>query len=525
MPTPRRFRPGRFLTQRGWWVLPLVLAIALATPWTFGARWYTDAPYYQAIATQMAREGGSTWLSPMQGDLPYFNKPPLAFWIHAVLVKAFGDADWAAHLPEAVCYALVCLQVGWLARRMHGSLTGFFAACAMALTSEWVVRVSNFKLDSLHTVLLLGAMMCWARAFVPHRGDADRTTATPVRWCVLAGVCLGAALMTKPLYALALVPFALAWLWGSGLLTSRRAALVLLSGAIGAALAAPWHVWMVAHHGQAFVKAYIHEQTVQRALGEFHDHQSWDWYLRLIAGTIAEAERPERMWPIYALALAGLGVVAWGWARGALVSRAARAGSILAAMWTVGWFVGLSLFGGKRNYYLMVVHPGTAWLAGLAIAEGVRVLGRVSVERNGRWSIAVRCVRGAAVAGLVASVILIVRLPWAVAEARRSQEAPERDEFMRYVREQHGHGEAIYDCGLSYRTASLTYIEAGVWPRALTERVGRTPHDVPVGGLMCYRADKLAEGSFGTYVDPADELLFRSSPTGRFIVYRRRGTK
>ncbi len=512
----RGFRPGRWLIGRGWWCLPALVATTTALPRVFGARWYSDAPYYQAIATQMAREG--TWWSPMQGDLPYFNKPPLAFWIHGLLVEAFGAADWAAHAPEGAAFVAACVLTAWLARRFHGPLVGVLAGCAMALTSEWIVRVSNFKLDSLHTVLLLAVLACWVRAFVhPRSEDASAGASAAARvpvagdiwWGVFAGVFMGAALMTKPLFGLGAGVLAMIWLGGLGMLTRRRAGIVGLGLVVGAVIGAPWHVWMVTHHGGAFTSAYFHEQTVQRAIGEMHDAQAWDWYFRLIAGTIPESQGAERMWPIYGLAVVGLGVVVARWRGGE-----SRSGDALAALWTLGWFVSMSMFGGKRNYYLMVIHPGTAWLAGIAAGAGVGWIARRWGERSVK-----RLVRGTAVAGLLATIGVLCATPMLIRKQAKGLATPERDGFMAFLRTR---GERpVYDCGLTYRMASLAYIQSGVWPRAETERAITRPESVPSGALMAYRADTLASAAFGTYLDPRDRLVFRSSPGGQFVVYER----
>ena len=548
----RWFRPGRWLLGRGWWALPLLLCVALSVPWVCAERWYSDASYYQAIATQMAREGGSTWWSPMQGDHHYFNKPPLAFWIHAALVLVFGDANWAAHLPEKIAFAGVCLLTGWMARRMHGPVVGVLAGCIMALTNEWIIRVGNFKLDSLHTLFLLGAMACWVRAFVPESDPAGaliptarKTHARDERvgwgggriprilardlcacaqflsrhrelgWALAAGACIGAALMTKPFYGASVGALALVWLWLAGVWSARRAVLVIASVLAGVLIAAPWHTSMIATHGQKFMQAYIHEQTVQRAIGEMHDRQPWDWYFKLILGTVSESIEPRKMWPIYGLAVAGLVVVvvvvAARWR-----ARATRAGDALAALWTIAWLGALSAFGGKRNYYLMVVHPGTAWLAGIALDCALRraaiACGHARVQS---------LLRGAAVAGLLAGVILLARAPLLVAKGRRELPVPERNEFMAFIRSQHGAGRDIYDCGLSYRIASLAYIQAGFWPKCPSERTGFTPDAVPAGALMAYKDDMLAKAAFGTFVDPRDQLVFRSSPNGQYTVYER----
>jgi hypothetical protein len=288
-----------------------------------------------------------------------------------------------------------------------------------------------------------------------------------------------------------------------------------MSMGIGVVVAAPWHVGMIAAHGSSFVQAYLHEQTVQRAIGEMHDHQPWYWYVQLIAGTLGEAVQPERMWPVYAGALVGLGAIAARWRS----RRPDRAGDALAALWTIAWLVALSAFGGKRNYYLMVVHPGTAWLCAIAVDAMLRRLSRAGRADVGE--VAIRYARGAAVGGVLAAVVLLAIAPVRIARERKALPVPERDEYMAFVRKEHGAGRVIYDCGITYRMAALTYIQAGVWPRWPSERSRFAPEAVPRGSLMAYRADMVAKGTFGTFVDPLDRLVFRSSPGGQYLVYER----
>lgn len=508
----RGFRPGRWLLGRGWWFLPLLLGTALGLPWIFGERWFSDASYYQAIATQMAREG--TWWSQMQGDLPYFNKPPLAFWMHGVLVSMFGDADWAAHLPEGAAFLGVCLLTAWIARRLHGALIGVLAGCIMAITNDWIVRVGNFKLDALHTLWLMGAVACWVRACVPQHVEVSSPPAMRsggTRWFVIAGVLMGAALMTKPFYGLGAAAIVLIWAMCTGLFTPRRALMICLSAGIGVMIATPWYAWMIAHHGKTFIQAHIHEQTVQRLLGEMHDAQHRDWYFKLIAGTISESIEPAKMWPVYAAAVVGLIVIAVRWN-----DRTLRIGALLPAIWLLAWFAALSLFGGKRNYYLMVLHPATAWLGAIAVAQVFAGLQRAIGPQA-----ATRATRGAAVAGLIIAATALVRAPLVIARERGKLPVPERNEFLAFIKSQHAAGHAIYDCGLSYRISALAYIQAGFWPRCPSERTSFTPDAVPGGVLMAYKSDMLARKAYDTFVDPRDRLVFRSKPDGQYLVYER----
>lgn len=532
----RGFRPGRWLLGRGWWFLPLLLSASLSLPWIFGERWYSDAPYYQAIATQMARQGGAAWWFPMQGDIPYFNKPPLAFWIHGIFVHVGGNTNVAVHLPEGLTFVAMCVVIAWIVRRFHGSLAGIFAGCTLALTNDWIVRVGNFKLDMPHTLWIFMALACWIHACLPSSLH-DRTIAAPasdrLRWYVLAGLCLGAALLTKPFYALAAPLFFVAWLGLTPLVSRRRIGLVFVSTGIAVLLVAPWYASMIGHYGQTFIKAHIHEQTVARAFGEMHDAQDWTWYVRLIAGwhleqatggvvkwvRFPEAIEPVKMWPIYIAALMGVVVLVVRW-RAPIVRR----GGLFAASWLVVWFVALSVFGGKRNYYLMILHPATAWLAALALTQALGDFGSIiksaDIARNPE-SIAERFRRGLAVAGVVGCMAILARAPFVIASQRKELRVSERMAFMDFVRSRHAAGEVVYDCGLSYRIASLTYIEAGFWPRVPSERTSFTPDSVPGGALMAYKSDMLERRAYGTFVDPRDTVVFRSEPEGQYLVYQR----
>ena len=527
---PGRWLLGRWLLGRGWWFLPALLAFSIALPWVFGERWYADTPYYQAIATQMVREG--CWWSPMQGDLHYFNKPPLGFWTHAILIAGFGNPDWAVHAPEAVFYMLTVLLVAWLGKRLHGVPTGVLAGCAMALTNDWVWRISNYKLDFPHTLLLLAACACWVRAFVPEhaepggtgglppvsnagrRSTGGKPPVPPVMWCVLAGLCIGGALMVKPLMGLGLPLLGAAWLGLAGLWRADRVRGLALSAAVGTAVALPWHASMVWLHGRAFVQTYLLDQSMKRATGEMFEAQPWWWYFGHAVAGDPDAAPPWTMWPIYGLALAGLAVVAWRWRRAA--GAGVRAGDALAAVWTIAWFSALSIFAGKHNYYVLVVHPGTAWLAGIACASLIAGMGRACGER-----FAVGLPRGAAVLGVLACAALLARTPHAVHKARRELPVPERDAFIASLRERPGL--PVYNCALPYRMAALAYIQVGVWPRSVVEREPMAPELVPSGALMVYRRDMLGRKAFEKNLDPNDRVLFRSSdgPFAYLVVQRR----
>ncbi|HVU62641.1 MAG TPA: hypothetical protein VHC70_01600, partial [Phycisphaerales bacterium] len=322
------------------------------------------------------------------------------------------------------------------------------------------------------------------------------------RWAIGAGVCIGGALMTKPLIGLGLPALGLAWLALAGMLTRRSAMIVLVSGAVGLLIALPWHVSMLAQYGESFSHVYFWEQSFQRATGERFHHRPWDWYFQLIAGRLDESINPGLMWPLYASAIAGLAVVAARWRSGVH-----RVGDALAAVWTLAWFIALCVFSAKQNYYLLVVHPGAAWLSAIAVAVGAKRVGAVVRPALARAAVVLAGVAAVAVAA-VSSVKYVKDVPRSLPDDQRA--------LVRFMAEHRG--EAFYNGGLAYPEVALLYLKTGVWVRSLVEKAPVAPALVPSGALMVYREDHPAS----TSADPADPEVFNAPLGGGTYTVRRR---
>ena len=65
-----------------------------------------------SISRTMLRTGN--WVTPHLDGIKYFEKPPLKYWMIAIVFKLFGHSDSCARLPMAICAILLC----WLTARM-----------------------------------------------------------------------------------------------------------------------------------------------------------------------------------------------------------------------------------------------------------------------------------------------------------------------------------------------------------------------------------------------------------------------
>lgn len=539
-----------WLIGRGCWVLPALIALALGLQWLFGEMWYTDAPYYQAISLLASREGH--WWTLREGhagEVLYFNKPPLAFWVHALTAMTLGERDIAYRLPELLAFMAMCAAVAMIARGIVGGTgggrVGLLAGCAMALTDDWVWRIANFRLEYLHTLGLVIAIGAWAKA-MGVGGFGDRVLSQDQRdargawmwtmvWAGLGGLGMGAALMTKPLIGLGMPVFAAVWLVLIGGVTRRRLGVIAVGGLVGVLVALPWHVGMMIEHGSRFSENYFITHSVKRATGEMFEREPWWWYLRhMVVGDDREGAEPARMWAIYGLAIVGMLSFGFGlWSMRLQREAGAIALGVLAILWTVGILVLISIFGDKRNYYLMIIHPGTAWLCGFAVWRVIGMVERLwsrATDRSEPRSVA-RVVptglmidRGMAIVvvlGMLACVVQIVRTIGEVDELRAKRQQPAREELIRFVQEHPE--ERYYNIGLAYTEGAVLYIRTGIWPRYVTEKAPVRSADVPSGALAIYQEEQIALHKREWAIDRGDPVVFEARGGARaFVVVRRR---
>src|SRR3954464_2296088 len=181
----------------------LVLA-AVLNLWALDQNaWAND--YYSAAVRSMA----SSWHDFLYGSFDAsgvrtVDKPPLALWVQALSVRAFGFNSLAILVPQALMGMGSVALVYDLTRRRFGRVAGGVAGLVLAFTPMTVAVSRHNNPDALLVLCSVAAL--W---FVVRALEDGRT-----KWLVWAGVCVGLAFETKMLVALMLVPgIAAAWLW------------------------------------------------------------------------------------------------------------------------------------------------------------------------------------------------------------------------------------------------------------------------------------------------------------------------
>jgi 4-amino-4-deoxy-L-arabinose transferase-like glycosyltransferase len=140
-----------------------LLGTALLLAWCVGifgrGYWTPDEPREADIAWRMSWQSDKA--VPLLAGEAFCEKPPLAYWLAAIPIRYFGEAAWAARLPNLLYALLTALGVGLLARRSAGNVAGLAAAAAIStfLLSYQVViwLATDAPLLACVSIALLGA--------------------------------------------------------------------------------------------------------------------------------------------------------------------------------------------------------------------------------------------------------------------------------------------------------------------------------------------------------------------------------
>ena len=129
---------------------------------------------------------------------PFWEKPPLFFWMQVAAMEVFGVDEFAARLPNALCGVVTLLVLFRIGRRLHGTVFGgLWALAYLGSVLPHLYFRSGIIDPWFNLFIFLGIDQfiqgAWARR--------DRTGMAglkhPVAHLTLAGAFLGLAMLTK----------------------------------------------------------------------------------------------------------------------------------------------------------------------------------------------------------------------------------------------------------------------------------------------------------------------------------------
>src|SRR5438477_232757 len=292
-----------------------LLAVRLDVP-----AFFDNEARYAEVAREMAL--GGDWISPHLDFTLFLNKPPLVFWLAALVFRVAGPTEWArlVSVGAAVVALLATCRLGAL---LYGGPAGLVAGLALATSLGFVLEARTLRPDMILTATVVVALLCWQ--------TAERCGARRARWLVGLWAALGVGVLAKGLVPLVLagLPIAAVTLrdhgWrGAARLRPGLGLLVL------AAIVVPWHVVAALRH-PGFAWDYVVNQHLlfflDRKLPRDSEGDSLAFFLAAFAGrsvpwillvplTVREAVRGAAR---AAAPPARASFLLWTWAGGLLV--------------------------------------------------------------------------------------------------------------------------------------------------------------------------------------------------------------
>jgi 4-amino-4-deoxy-L-arabinose transferase-like glycosyltransferase len=224
-----------------------------------------DEPRYAAIGFRMAASGD--FVTPVLWGKPWFEKPPLLYWMTAAAARAGFGLELAPRIPVALTGWAFLVFLWWIARREVGGEAALYAACMLGTSALWIAYSFVAVTD-----IPLSATFCAAMLIALYRRGT--------RWACAAGVLLGLAVLAKGLVPLVLF-FPLLWP------LRRRFRELSLIGLCCLIVAAPWYIAMTVRFGNPFLADFFWKQHFQRfATGALAHVRPWWFYIPVLLGGI-----------------------------------------------------------------------------------------------------------------------------------------------------------------------------------------------------------------------------------------------
>jgi 4-amino-4-deoxy-L-arabinose transferase-like glycosyltransferase len=325
-----------------------------------------EEPRYAEIPRQMLAHG--SFAVPVLHGLPYYDKPPLLYWLIMASYSLFGVHDWAARLVScAAGFATVLVTYFW-GRQTVGPRAAFAAAMILSLSARFVY---------LGRLLTMNSLLClWVVAALALAHTAIRDGRLRWSWWLLSAACCALGLLSKgPVtLALVLVPvLAMQILDRQSWRPAFRAWLAYVALALG--LACPWYA-AVAAIDPDFLGYFFWKHNVVRYVAPF-DHAKPFWYYlpELFLGMLP-----------WSLLIPVLKLLARRSAASIKWPRALRF-FLIASLWCLLFY---STAGSKRAAYILPAMPplalalGTSLDVALACSAEVKRY-RVQARAEGRW--------------------------------------------------------------------------------------------------------------------------------------------
>ena len=349
------------------WAVVIVVTLAVCYFSNLGAIGFVgpDEPRYAWIARDMAESGD--WVTPRLYGKPWFEKPPLYYWMAGAGFKMFGVSEVTARLPSALCALFATLALAWLAWRVYGEETARWLLLLLPTSAGMIGFSHAAATDMPFSALLTILLVCAAVIFgFTDNENTPILPRTPWFALLLFGFFLGLAVLAKGPAAIILAGGGV-FLWA--LFTKRwRDAFRLLHPVAIATFcvtALPWYI-LCARRNPDFFRVFIIEHNFKRYLTPEFQHIQPFWYYV-----------PVILVELLPWSLIGIGAfIGWCLDKPRFCIGEKTSFVFSWAFFCVAFF---SVSQSKLPGYILPAFPAFVLLASIALSSSRRILSRMNI--------------------------------------------------------------------------------------------------------------------------------------------------
>ena len=239
------------LYAAGDWALPLV---------------DRDEPRFAEASREMLERGD--FIVPYFNGQTRFDKPPLIYWLQDAAYKLFGENEFAARLPSAVCGALAVVVIALWGSRLYDPATGWRAALMFGLCLQTLLHAHAAVADmAMIAASTAAAWAGWNWLKAPGRG-----------WWLAFWTLLAVGFLAKG--PIAWVPIGMAAWTSSRMERGKRPRWVewVLGAAWMLALIGTWGIpALIRTHGE-YAAVGLGKHVVMRSVSPLEGHGAKSWW-------------------------------------------------------------------------------------------------------------------------------------------------------------------------------------------------------------------------------------------------------
>jgi 4-amino-4-deoxy-L-arabinose transferase-like glycosyltransferase len=210
-----------------------------------------DEGRYAEVAREMLVTGD--FVTPHLNFTKFFDKPPLSYWLTAVLFRLFGQNELAARLGPAICGIITIWLVFLVASATWGKRTGYISSIVLGSSLLFFalahVVITDMVLTSCVTTSLAGFYMV-------QRGDR--------RWLPAFYVGMAAGMLAKGLIGM-VIPVGTAVIWAIVTVDRKALGRVFSLRWAGASLAIslPWFLAVCSRNPDFFDYFFVRQHFIR----------------------------------------------------------------------------------------------------------------------------------------------------------------------------------------------------------------------------------------------------------------------